>query len=97
MEPMSNPLEPEALKLVNRALEVLTDKVKHDKCPRCDVFDWSVDPIAINVIPIQGIPAHMPHAYFPGRILLIQIVCKNCGYTMFHNLNVLGLAVPEAR
>jgi predicted nucleic-acid-binding Zn-ribbon protein len=96
-ESMPNILEPETLKLVNRALEVLKEKVKHDKCPRCDVFDWSVDAIAIDTIPIQGVPAHMPLSYFPGRILILQIVCKNCGYTMFHNLNALGLAVPQER
>ncbi len=94
---MPNTLEPAAIKLVNQALEVLKDKVKHNNCPRCDVFDWSVDPIAIDVIPIEGVPAHMPLSYFPGRILLLQIVCKNCGYTIFHNLNALGLAVPQER
>ncbi len=94
---MPNQLEPEALKLVNQALSVLQEKVKHDKCPRCDVFDWSVDPIAIDVIPILGVPAHMPSSYWPGRILLLQVVCKNCGYTLFHNLNALGLAVSDRR
>ena len=94
---MANTLEPAAIKLVTRALDVLKEKVKNDKCPRCDVFDWSVDPIAIDVIPIEGLPAQLPLSYFPGRILLLQIVCTNCGYTMFHNLNVLGLALPEER
>ena len=94
---IANTLEPAAIKLVNQALEVLKGKVKNDKCPRCEVFDWSVDPIAIDVIPIEGVPAHMPLSYFPGRILLLQIVCKNCGYTMFHNLYALGLAIPEER
>ena len=94
---MSNTLGPAALKLVNQSLEILKDKVKHDACPRCDVFDWSVDPIAIDVIPIEGVPAHMPPSYFPGRILLLQVVCKNCGYTIFHNLHALGLAIPEER
>ena len=59
MEPMPNTLEPATLRLVNRALEVLKEKVKHDDCPRCDVFDWSVDAIAIDTIPIEGVPAHM--------------------------------------
>jgi predicted nucleic-acid-binding Zn-ribbon protein len=90
-------LEPETLKLVTGALELLKGKVKHDHCPRCEVFDWSVDAIAIDVIPVQGLPAHTPLSYFPGKILLLQIVCKNCGYTMFHNLNALGLAVPQER
>lgn len=94
---MPNSLDPATLKLVTRALEVLKDKVKHDECPRCGVFDWSVDAIAIDTIPVEGLPAHTPLSYFPGRILLLQIVCKNCGYTMFHNLNTLGLAITEQR
>jgi ribosomal protein S27AE len=90
---MPNTLSPEAVKLVNRALEVLKErKVTNDFCPRCGVFDWNVDPIAIGVIPLQSVPAQMPGAYFPEQIMALQIVCKNCGYTMFQNLRALGLA-----
>jgi len=85
-------LDPEAVKLVIAALEELKNRnVKHDKCPRCETLDWSVEPIAVAIIPLRGIPAAIPSAYFPGNLLLIQMVCKNCGYTMFHNLNTLGL------
>jgi predicted nucleic-acid-binding Zn-ribbon protein len=94
---MPNTLDRETLRLVNQALEVLKGKVKNDNCPRCEVFDWSVDAIAIDTIPIAGVPAHLPNSYFPGKILVLQIVCKNCGYTMFHNLNALNLAVPPER
>lgn len=98
IEPMPNPLDPEAIKLVNKALEVLKErKVTNDYCPRCGVFDWSVDPIAIGVIPLLGIPAHLPNSYFPEQIMALQIVCKNCGYTMLHNLNVLGLSGTSNR
>ena len=88
-----NPLNPRAVELVHRALAELRKRnVKNDYCPRCATFDWSVDPIAISVVPLQGIPAAPPGSYFPARIALLQIVCKNCGYTMFHNLNTLGIA-----
>jgi hypothetical protein len=87
-----NPLDPEAVKLVDAALAELKKRnVMHDYCPRCETFDWNVDPVAISVIPLRGVPVIFPSAYFPGYIMAIQIVCKNCGYTMFHNLNVLGL------
>ncbi len=98
MSQPSNPLDPEAVQLVNEALEELKKrKVTHDYCPRCETFDWNVDPVAISVIPLRGIPAALPSAYFPGYVMAIQIVCKNCGYTMLHNLNVLGLTQPPRR
>jgi hypothetical protein len=90
-------LDPDAVRLVNEALAELRKRgVKNDYCPRCETFDWDVEPIAINVIPLRGVPAFIPHAYFAGQIMLLQVVCKNCGYTMFHNLNVLNLA-PQTR
>jgi hypothetical protein len=90
------PLDPDAVKLVEAALEKLKErKVTHDYCPRCDTFDWNVDPVAISVIPLRGVPAALPSAYFPTHTMALQIVCKNCGYTMLHNLNVLGLVQPR--
>ena len=95
MAQSATPLSPEAVRLVERALEELKKRnVKNDYCPRCETFDWNVDPIAITVTPLQGIPAGVPQAYFPAQMTAIQIVCKNCGYTMLHNLNVLGLVAP---
>lgn len=91
-------IDPEAVQLVDAALaELKRRNVTHDYCPRCDTFDWSVEPVAISVKPLRGVPTGLPSAYFPAEIMVIQIVCKNCGYTMFHNLNVLGLAQPTRR
>lgn len=93
MSSPSNPLEPSAVKLVEIALaELKRRNVTHDLCPRCDTFDWNVEPLAINAIPLRGLPAEPYPSYFPVQISTIQIVCKNCGYTMFHNLKALGLA-----
>lgn len=93
---MPNPLDPRAIKLVKLALEELTKRgAENDKCPRCGTSDWSVDPIAISVVPMtldNANKAQLVGAYFPAHIPLLQIVCKNCGYTMFHNLSALGLA-----
>jgi ribosomal protein L37E len=91
-------LDPEAVKLVDAAIEELKRRnATHDHCPRCDTLDWNVDPVAISVIPLRGMPAALPNSYFPAHIMAIQIVCKNCGYTMFHNLNILGLAQTPRR
>jgi predicted nucleic-acid-binding Zn-ribbon protein len=90
---MATPLDPNAKKLVVQALEELKRRnVTADHCPRCGTFDWSVDPVAISVIPVEGLPARMKGSYIPAHIKVLQIVCTNCGYTMFHNLNVLGLS-----
>jgi hypothetical protein len=91
-------VDEDVIRLVNEALEELKKRgATHDYCPRCSTFDWNVDPVAINVIPLRGIPAAIPPAYYPAHVMAIQIVCKNCGYTMFHNLSVLGLAQPIRR
>jgi hypothetical protein len=88
---MDNPLDPEAVKLVERALEELKKRnVTHDYCPRCETFDWTVEPIAIEVIPLVRSSA-LPGSYIPAHTSLLQITCKNCGYTMFHNLKRIGL------
>jgi hypothetical protein len=91
-------LDPDAIRLVNEAIEELKKrKVTNDYCPRCETFDWNVDPVALSVIPLRGVPASIPPSYFPGYVMAIQIVCKNCGFTMLHNLSVLGLAQPPRR
>jgi len=84
-------LDPRAVKLVNQAIDILkTRGVIHDKCPRCEIFDWDVEPLAYSVIPLEGSSA-LPAAYYPGHVSLLQFTCKNCGYTMLHNLKKLGL------
>jgi len=84
-------LDPSAVKLVNRAIEILKERgVTHDNCPRCETFDWGVVPLALNVIPLEG-SSSLPMSYFPGHVSLLQFTCKNCGYTMFHSLKTIGL------
>jgi len=93
MPEFGEPLSPAALALIHRALEELKKRgVKDDYCPRCGNPDWTADLVQIAVAPLEGIPARIPHAYYPGYIAALVVVCKRCGYTMFHNLNVLGLA-----
>jgi hypothetical protein len=88
---MPDQLDPLAIKLVEKALAILKERnVTHDHCPRCEVFDWGVEPVAINVIPLERSSA-LPAAFYPGHVSMLQVTCKNCGYTMFHNLKTLGL------
>ena len=75
--------------------------VTNDNCPRCGVFDWSVDFLDIPVRPAVNAPSAPPmyglHDQFAqpiptGFIRVVSLICKNCGYTIFHNLNVLETA-----
>lgn len=86
---MPSELDPGAVKVVNSALQKLKELHVNDFCPRCSAFDWGVEPIAIQVIPLRG--PGLPSSYYPAHISLLQITCNRCGYTLFHNLKKLGL------
>jgi ribosomal protein S27AE len=90
---------PAAAVRINLALEELKKRgVANDYCPRCNTFDWSVD---INDVPATSAMAQpsLPPIQFQTRysynrqsgpvISMLSIVCKNCGYTMFHNMGIL--------
>lgn len=90
--------DPDVVKLVEAASKELEKrKASHNNCPRCDTNDWSVRPIAISVIPLRGVPTSLPYSYFQSHVMMLQMVCKNCGNTIFHDLAVLGLALPPSR
>ena len=83
--------------------------VKHDYCPRCEVLDRDVDLIDItaesSMVPSlflrgltpppsgTGFNVLAPIRSQSGFISLMAVVCRNCGYTMFHNLDMLGISV----
>jgi ribosomal protein S27AE len=86
-------LEPDARKLVDDVLAELRKRgVKHDRCPRCEVFDWLVEPVAVEMIPMRG--PYFPASFFKAHMMAARFVCNNCGYTMFHDLTILGLVSP---
>ena len=70
--------------------------VSDDYCPRCGVFDWSVD-----FLELVARPAAYPSGGFldseltfnqplpSGFMRVVCFVCKNCGYAVFHDLSVL--------
>ncbi len=84
---------------INLALAELNRRrvgVTQDWCPRCGVFDWNVDIIDIpasSAMALPQLPAGGAYRYTPqptGFISMLSLVCKNCGYTMLHNMGVLG-------
>jgi hypothetical protein len=82
---------------ITKALqEIKARGVEDDYCPRCKAFDWNVDLLEIPANSELTKPA-ISGAYTSapvwqqatGTLNVLSIICKNCGYTMFHTLNVL--------
>ena len=85
---------------IQQAIEELKRRgVSSDFCPRCNTSDWNVD---LLEIPADSALSRAGQQFHPtanvvayqqaiGVIPLLGIVCKNCGYSIFHNLNVLGV------
>src|SRR5713226_7521601 len=84
---------------INRALAILRQRgVLDDRCPRCNTSAWNVDLVEISATsaltsPTGWIPltTYVIKPQSGGLLNLLTIVCKNCGNTIFHNLNVLGV------
>lgn len=72
--------------------------VSSDFCPRCNTSDWNVDLLEIpanSAMSSYGANQALIGTNYlfqgGGRLSLLGIVCKNCGYTLFHNLDILGV------
>ncbi len=83
---------------IRKAIEELKRRgVKSDTCPRCDASDWNLDLIEVStkspLAPASGpiFPRTSEYDQASGFIPLLGIVCKKCGFSMFHNLDVLGV------
>lgn len=77
--------------------------VTNDYCVRCNAFDWSVDFLEITARPAVYSPSEYPPVggggFYTdlqfrqptptGVMRVVCIACKNCGYTMFHDLGIL--------
>ena|ERR1700757_389066 len=90
---------------IERAIARLKEKgVENDHCPRCTVFDWNVDILEIPVNSAMAPPFASflgpldtkPDIYgqrtnrpASGILSVLSLVCKNCGYSIFHNMNML--------
>jgi predicted nucleic-acid-binding Zn-ribbon protein len=80
---------------ISKALQEMKSRgVQDDNCPRCGTFDWNVDLLEIPVNSELTQP-RVPGGFSSGPLFgtsalnVLSIICKNCGYTMFHTLNVL--------
>jgi hypothetical protein len=75
------------------AIEVLKRKRGSvvDPCPRCNTDDWNADILQIPSTSLLAM-AQSPIPMGSGFLSLLGLVCKNCGYTVFHNLDVLGIS-----
>jgi hypothetical protein len=82
---------------IQKAIEAMKARgVKDDYCPRCEVFDWNVDLLdipansAMSRPRVAGVHLQLPvWEQATGALSVLSIVCKNCGYTIFHTLNIL--------
>lgn len=85
---------------IEQALQKMRSRgVLDDHCPRCKRVDWKVDIVNIpasSEVGFKSIPPLAGHAYVytptpTGLLSLISIVCGNCGFTMFHNTDILDV------
>lgn len=84
---------------IKAALDELKKRgVKDDYCPRCDTNSWTVDLIEIpassavgRTLQLSSLAGNKPFIPQESNLILLAIVCKNCGYSIFHNLKALGL------
>jgi hypothetical protein len=82
---------------IHEAMEELKKRnVTSDYCPRCNWQDWNVDLLEIpaNSLLTSAVPLS-PNYIHTGatNLSVLTIVCQRCGYTILHNLQVLGLSV----
>ena len=69
-----------------------------EPCPRCHVNRWNVDILDLPATSAMSrrppLPYGANYAYTDqptGIVSMLSIVCTNCGYTMFHNMGILGV------
>jgi predicted nucleic-acid-binding Zn-ribbon protein len=96
-EVWKHPSPGSAVTKIHVALNKLRERrVTNDYCPRCGTRDWSVDLLDIPASSALDQSKPRPLPFLPtspveSNLSLLTIVCKNCGYSIFHNLRQLGL------
>lgn len=81
---------------IDEALKALASRgVKNDFCSRCNAHDWNVDLLEIPAKSAlsPGWPPPSPSGSFSGHLSLLAVVCRNCGNTIFHNLEILDISL----
>ncbi len=89
---------PAQIEEVVAALKKRGIDVANDHCMRCKRDQFNVDILGISVdsaMSRPGLPFLQGNYVWTAQpnssIRVLAIVCTNCGYTIFHNLNALGL------
>ncbi len=93
-------LTPE-MKIHEAMQELKRRKVAVDEnCPRCNFDQWNAD---LLEIPATSLMTSAQSGAFSGlggghyintgasKLSVLTIVCRRCGYTMLHSLDVLGI------
>jgi predicted nucleic-acid-binding Zn-ribbon protein len=76
--------------------EIKKRGVAQDYCPRCNTNNWNADLLEIPAFSLMASLAPLGPGYISTgetRLSVLAVVCMNCGYTMLHNLQVLGIAI----
>lgn len=81
---------------IDEAMKALEQRgVKHDYCARCETNNWNIDLLEVpasSALSPMGLP-YVRGAAGTGYLSLLAVVCRNCGNTIFHNLDVLGISL----
>jgi predicted nucleic-acid-binding Zn-ribbon protein len=80
---------------IHSAMEELKKRgVEKDYCIRCNTDDWNVDLLEIPASSSMTRAGFAKSRYtqIADSLSVLAIVCRNCGYTMFHNLEILGIS-----
>ena len=77
---------------VNEIVSELRKRGLHDdRCPRCHTTNWDCNFVHIPLAPLtmglQPITGYVPTA--SAFVPVVLFTCLNCGYLIYHNLNVL--------
>ena len=82
---------------IHEAMEELRKRgVIGNVCPRCRTDRWNVDLLEIPAFSLMSSLAPLAPGYVSTgetRLSVLTLVCTNCGYTMLHNLEVLGISI----
>jgi hypothetical protein len=69
-----------------------------ENCFRCNFDGWNIDLLEIPATSLMATAPSLPPP--PNYILtgatnlpVLSIVCQRCGYTVLHNLQVLGISL----
>lgn len=94
--PIANPRATAEIKIRTALDELKKRGVHRDICPRCATENWNADLLEIPAFSLIASVAPLAPGYISTggtNLTVLALVCTRCGYTMFHNLQVLGISI----